>query len=137
MQWDSSQYAGFSKVEPWLPLGLSSSSCNVAALREIPRSILNLYRRLVDVRRKHLALSVGDYAQLAVSSAQVLAYEREFGADRHVVVLNFGHCDCEVALPQTESPRCILLSTCLDRDGEPIGRILKLRPHEGVIVAYG
>ncbi len=137
MQWDSSHYAGFSKVEPWLPLGLSSSSCNVAALREIPRSILNLYRRLVDVRRKHLALSVGDYAQLAVSSAQVLAYEREFGADRHVVVLNFGHCDCEVALPQTESPRCILLSTCLDRDGEPIGRILKLRPHEGVIVAYG
>lgn len=136
MQWDGSQIAGFSKVEPWLPLAPTHAQCNVATLRDDPRSILNLYRALIETRREHLALSVGDYAQLATSAPDVLAYERELGAQRLIVLLNFGGEPREVSLPQTDAARRVLLSTGLGRTGERVGRSLALQPHEGVIVEY-
>lgn len=136
MQWEASEYAGFSSVTPWLPLAPSYEICNVSALRSDPESLLSLYRALIETRRDHLVLSVGDYAQLFTTSADVLVYERELGPERLIVLLNFADNARDVSLPQTEAQRRILLSTCLDREGEAVGRALELRPHEGVIVKY-
>jgi len=66
----------------------------------------------------------------------VLAYERARGADRLIVVLNLGREAREAHLPQTEDRRCVMLSTFLDREGEPVGRSVRLRPDEGVILRY-
>ena len=136
MQWDQAQYAGFSRVTPWLPLAPSHDHCNVAVLRDDPQSILSLYRALMETRRKHLVLSVGDYAQLFTSAPDVLVYERELGAERLIVLLNFSSQAQEVSLPQTDAERSVLLSTFLDRSGESVGRAVNLRAHEGVIVEY-
>lgn len=136
MQWEPSQHAGFSSVKPWLPLSPSHEHCNVAVLRDDPQSILSLYRALMETRRKHLVLSIGDYAQLVTIAADVLVYERELGAERLIVLLNFGDKIRDVSLPQTEAQRSVLLSSFLDRFGEPVGRTINLRAHEGVIVEY-
>lgn len=136
MQWDEGAFAGFSSREPWLPLEASHEQCNVARLSRDETSILTLYRRLLATRRAHAALSLGDYAQLAVEAPDVLAYERSRGQDRLIVVLNLGREQREATLPQTEDRRCVTLSTYLDREREPVGRCVSLRGGEGVILHY-
>ncbi|WP_174285255.1 alpha-amylase family glycosyl hydrolase [Sphingomonas bacterium] len=89
MPWDASPSAGFSSVEPWLPLNADWSTRNVAAQEAGAGSMLHLYRSLLALRRANAALSVGDFA-LVEADADVLAYERRSAAERLLVVLNLG-----------------------------------------------
>ena len=134
MQWDGSPSHGFTEGRPWLPFDPDHSSCHVERLSNDPSSILTLYRRLIELRRRHLALSVGAYA-VVDKHDDVLAYERRHGEDRLVVVLNLGHEERRLALPPDRGAGRILLSTHLDRDGEAVGREIGLRPNEGLILA--
>ena len=69
MQWDATG-RGLHRRRAWLPLG--DLSINVAAQREDPRSMLNLHRELIALRREF----VGEpYETLAAGDA-VLAYRR-------------------------------------------------------------
>jgi alpha-glucosidase len=124
MPWDGSAFAGFSTAEPWLPLNPDWPTRNVAAQERDPRSMLHLYRRLLALRRAHPALAVGDFALLA-APAGVLAYERTYGAERLVVLLNLtAH---GLTIEWTGTP---LVSTL---DGEP--QPATLRPDEGLVIA--
>jgi alpha-glucosidase len=131
MQWSAGPNAGFSGGVPWLPLTADYVTCNVERLRDDPRSILTLYRRLIGLRREYLALSIGDYMGRGVQG-DVFWFERRYGETRLTVALNFGHERSAVRLPRDSR---ILLSTPLDRENERIGTELVLRPDEGVILA--
>jgi alpha-glucosidase len=130
MQWSAGLNAGFSEGEPWLPLTGDYATRNVASLRGDPGSILALYRRLIALRREHVALSIGDYVPGRVEG-DAFWFERRLGEERLMVVLNFGHEDSAVRLPRDSS---ILLSTHLDRETERIGTDLVLRPDEGIVL---
>jgi alpha-glucosidase len=130
MQWSAGRNAGFSNGEPWLPLSADHGTRNVAALGGDPRSILALYRRLIAIRREHLALSVGDYVPGEVEG-DVFWFERRHKDARLIVALNFGPEASVVRLPDD---RRVLLSTHLDRDGERVGSQLTLRGDEGAIL---
>jgi alpha-glucosidase len=130
MQWDASANAGFSSVEPWLPLATDYPTCNVASLRADGGSILCFYRYLIALRRRFSALSIGDYLPLA-TERDVLIYERRYGSERLIVALNLGHEEEASKLPEGIGEVEILLSTHLDRK-ENVSQ-LRLRPNEGVI----
>lgn len=134
MQWDATENGGFSRGRPWLPLDPSYPSANVEVLSREPRSILTLYRRLIELRRRHLALSVGSYVPLA-AQGDVLAYVRQRGTEKLVVVLNLSPRPQPFRLPNGDSRGRLLLSTHLDRDEADLGSEVELRPDEGVIVA--
>src|SRR5919197_3627053 len=51
MQWDASPTGGFTSGEPWLP-AIDPEQRNVEAERGDPGSLLELYRRLIAVRRE-------------------------------------------------------------------------------------
>ncbi|MDB5867350.1 MAG: alpha amylase catalytic region [Betaproteobacteria bacterium] len=131
MQWDNSIHAGFSTSEPWLPLAEDFHRRNVKAQAQDAHSILTLYKRLIELRRRHKALSIGQYAQI-MCEGQVLAFERFDATERLLVALNLGHE--KVALPLALSAGTILLSTHLDRAGETLSGHCELRPDEGLIV---
>jgi alpha-glucosidase len=132
MQWSSEPNAGFTQGEPWLPLDGEHGSCNVAALRDDPTSILTLYRALIALRRKHLALSIGTYEAGQVDG-DVLSFVRRHDA-RLAVVLNLSHEPRTARLPQNAQRGRVLLSTQLDRDGEEVGAEVSLRGDEGLII---
>jgi alpha-glucosidase len=77
---------------PWPP---QAGVRNVAALRDDPSSILNLYRRLLAARRGSPALSIGSWSPLP-GPPEVLAYRRAAGGDQRVVIVNFGDRDASV-----------------------------------------
>jgi alpha-glucosidase len=133
MHWDGSAQGGFTSGRPWLPLDPHFPACHVEGLRNDPASILMLYRRLIELRRRHPALSVGRYTQIT-AEGDVLAYERQHGTERFLVALNLGHTSHTLSLPDGTTGR-VVLTTLLDRVGEAIGAAVGLRPDEGLIVA--
>jgi alpha-glucosidase len=134
MQWDASPFAGFSTRTPWLPLSDDFLRENVVNLEADTRSILNLYRTLIDLRKKLPALAAGDYVPIA-AQGDLLLYRRQSGAAAVVIALNLGAAPISIASDAIGFGGEILLSTLLDRQGEKITGELDLRGNEGVIIA--
>jgi glycosidase len=131
MPWDGSPTAGFSPSEsakPWLPIPDDHRQLNVDAQFENPRSMLHLYRRLLEFRRGSDALRFGSYRSRRTAEG-VFAYERTLGRQRLVVALNFTEDERVVST----GPGEIEVSTHMDRDGPVLKRLI-LRPHEGVVL---
>lgn len=131
MQWDGSAFAGFSDVEPWLPLAPDHTEVNVQAALADPHSMLTLYRRLLSLRRSHPSLATGAYVAVA-AEGDLLLYRREGEAERLLVALNLGGEPLLVAAPEIEGK--LLLSTFCDREAEPVQGEISLRGHEGVVI---
>jgi alpha-glucosidase len=134
MQWSAEANAGFTTGEPWLPVADDHAEVNVEAQHGDPRSMLNLYRRLIELRRGEPALEVGRIDPVE-ADGDVLAYVRRGreGESAFLVALNLGPRPQALSLPGG-AVGAVALSTHLDRDDEPVGRTLRLRPDEGVIV---
>jgi alpha-glucosidase len=61
MQWDSSENAGFTTGEPWLPLMDDHKRINVEEEEKNENSNLNFYKRLIQLRNNEPALQTGKY----------------------------------------------------------------------------
>ena len=131
MQWEDAANAGFSASAPWLPIADDYRTVNVTHQRHDRESILSLYRQLIELRRSTPALAVGDYRGIP-GEGDLLAYSREYRGQRILVALNLGSrpLRCELA----GEGGCVLLSTHLDRNAEPLSGSLELRGNEGVVV---
>ena len=129
MPWDGSLFAGFTSGDPWLPLGPDHERLNVEALCASGASILNLYRRLIDLRRANSALALGQIDAVGVQG-NILKYERCQEGERFAVVLNLGPEGALVSHP----PGRLLLSTYLDRALEDVSGNTSLRADEGIVV---
>ena len=111
--WDASAYAGFSTVEPWLPLNDDWRSRNVSAQDRDPSSLLLLYRTLLALRRSHDALSVGDFT-LADAAEDVLAYQRRHADESLLIVLNLSDAARPLMLPPDTCVAEVLASTLME-----------------------
>jgi len=133
MQWDAGRFAGFSAVEPWLPLETVYQQRNVAALRADDKSIYQLHRRLIALRRQHPALQVGSYRPRA-AEGDLLVFVRETDSECILVALNLGAQPAAVKLPSDNREGRLLLSSLCDRADERVARAIDLRGNEGVII---
>jgi alpha-glucosidase len=133
MQWDSTTHAGFSSVEPWLPLGGGLEEDNVLAQRSDHTSMYRLYRGLIDLRRERPALSLGSYGS-ARADGNLLVFTREHRREQLLVALNFGGTPVTASLPSGECVGRLLLSSAADRAGESVRGSFSVRANEGAIV---
>ncbi|HEX8904324.1 MAG TPA: alpha-amylase family glycosyl hydrolase [Longimicrobiaceae bacterium] len=90
MQWSRAAHGGFTTAKPWEALQPDSMTTNVAAQDADPRSLLNLYRRLIHLRAQNPALGSGRLVPLTAASPQVAAYLRREGSRSVLVVANLG-----------------------------------------------
>ena len=90
MQWNASEYGGFSDAQPWLPLHPDCGTINVEVQSRDPNSMLNLYRRLIRLRKTELALISGSYHPIATNYPDVFTFIREQGSEKIMVVIHFG-----------------------------------------------
>ena len=133
MQWDDSQYAGFSAAEPWLPLGENWKTDNVKSQDVNPKSILSMYRTLIHFRNGSIVLQRGKYVPLTSRSEDVFSFLREYGNERLLVVANFSNDTVEETLPNGQVK--IIVSSYLDRRSEEVsGTLITLRPQEGYLL---
>ncbi len=135
MPWDESAYAGFSRVEPWLPLNQDWPQRNVAAQKKDRGSLLMFYRHLLDLRRSHAALTSGNF-RLVQAGDGLLAYLCEQKRERMLVALNFEK-DKKMLRPTGNCLGRVVLSSEGDRKDEIFSGQARLRPHEGLIIRLG
>lgn len=122
--WTDGPGAGFTTGQPWLPIdGRARMRVDVQSSDE--RSMLSLYRRLLALRRREEALSLGEYRTVHADDA-VFAYERRHGGRRLGVALNFS--DEARRVPIAGRP---LLSTAMETESLDL---MSLAPHEGRIL---
>ncbi|MDJ0905261.1 MAG: alpha glucosidase [Woeseiaceae bacterium] len=90
MPWQSAAaFAGFSRQEPWLPIAEDHLALAVDAQERDPDSILNLFRELIGLRRRHPALRCGDLDFLEAPE-NVLAFTRTYEGETLHCVFNLG-----------------------------------------------
>lgn len=134
MQWDAGAFAGFSSVEPWLPVSASYQKMNVAAESNDPHSILSLYRFLIHLRQKSEALLHGSYRSVEVKNHHIFGFMRESGNEQLLILINFSP-SMQQAETDIERGR-IVCDTFLDRKaGDTVElKNFELRPNEGCII---
>lgn len=134
MQWDGNGQAGFTDVEPWLPVATNFQKCNVTAEKEDPTSFYNLYRALIHFRKKSSALLTGDYRSYETGNSEVLAYTRKDNGTILLVVINFSDKNQKAILPFNKGQ--VILSTYMDipvGEERPVKNI-ELRSNEGLFL---
>ena len=101
MQWDTSNNAGFTtSPRPWLPVPPSYKQRNVAVEENDPDSLLNFYKRLIQLRRNRPALRDGTQIAVDCHDADVLSYLRKNPGDGEsmLVLLNMSYKSKKVAV---------------------------------------
>jgi alpha-glucosidase len=88
MQWNTDANAGFSKTKPWLPVPASYKTHNVETESKDPNSVLNLYKKVLALRRTNEALIEGSYTALNEDDANVMSYLRSVNGKAVLVALN-------------------------------------------------
>jgi alpha-glucosidase len=130
MLWDSSSMAGFTRGRPWLRLSADHRIKNVEVEERDAESILNLYRRLIALRRGHSVLVSGVLRSVTVSG-NLLSYERVADNERLLIFLNFGHSPVRVATERG----LVIADTGSHRDMEQVNDFIELQGSEGVVIA--
>ena len=95
MQWDGNRNAGFSSANPqslYLPVIIDPEyhyqAVNVEAQQNNPSSILWWTRRLIALRKKHKALSLGTIKFLYPENPKILVFVREYENERVLMTAN-------------------------------------------------
>jgi alpha-glucosidase len=133
MQWDGSANVGFSTRLPRLPVPDSARLINVVRQSSESRSLLNLYRRLIALRRSRQSLSLGSYRPIA-ATGDLLMYVRSLNGEQMLAALNLGNDPMCATLPSPKWHGHVVLSTMGDRQGEPLQAEIDLRPNEGLVI---
>ncbi|WP_422859418.1 alpha-amylase family glycosyl hydrolase [Flagellimonas sp. S174] len=90
MQWDNTTNAGFTQAKPWLKVHPNhKEGLNVEEQEKDTGSVLNYFRKMVQVRKDHLGLVYGDYTLLLKNNEQVYAYTRVLDNNKYLVLLSF------------------------------------------------
>jgi len=134
MPWEPGPGAGFTApgTEPWLPIGPDAETRNVETELVDEGSLLNMYRRLLALRRGSKALRRGSFLSDPASTDEVFVYRRESDDETKTVVLNFSDEPRTVSL----SPGRIVFDTHdPGRDASIVGPV-EAAPLSGVIVSH-
>jgi len=139
MQWSRDRNAGFSTAEEgrlYLPVITDPvygyQAVNVAAQRATPSSLLNTMRRLIATRKRSKAFGRGTIEFLRPRNTSVLAFLREHGDERVLVVANLSERSQPVELDLSRYPGAIPFELLGDTRFPPVGDrpyFLSLGPH--------
>lgn len=88
MQWSDADNAGFTTGSPWLKVNSNHKRINVEAQKQDPASILNFYRSLIHLRKRHELFVYGSYELMMPECEQVYAYIRELDGRKALVMSN-------------------------------------------------
>jgi alpha-glucosidase len=117
MQWTGEPNGGFcpADVMPWLPVNPNhAEGVNVVEQENAPGSLLNFYRRMLQVRKETPALVEGDYRVIHPKAEEYLAFLRNNKKQSVLVVLNYSSDPLTLNFPALD---CKSLRTILSSAG--------------------
>ncbi len=88
MQWDDSEFSGFSQVRPWIGERKTTEWVNLKQQLDDPDSLWSWYQTLIQLRKKYLPLSLGDYHSMSLNE-NVLSISRCWKNELIHIQINF------------------------------------------------
>ncbi|MFW5865229.1 MAG: alpha-glucosidase, partial [Candidatus Izemoplasmataceae bacterium] len=114
MQWDSTLHGGFSEFTPWMPTNHNYEIINVRRQLEEEDSILNLYKKLLKLRKEE-ALAHGDVTFIELEHPQSFNYKTKALHHTYIVLANFKDVPLTMALPKELSSYTLYLTNDLTK----------------------
>lgn len=133
MQWSPTVYGGFSQHKPWLRLPDNFRRNNVENQRGDSESMLSYYRKLLEIRKTEPALQLGHFTPVHADK-QMIAYLREDGETRFLVLLNLSHRPCYFKPPHEAWEGTIELSSEPERTGISVKGTIALNGDEASLI---
>lgn len=99
MQWDDTQYAGFSSVEPWFYVNPNYKEINVMKQEKEKLSVLNFYRKCIEYRKNSETALWGDYKEYRKFDTKLYIYERKYKEKKLLIICSFSSKIEKVKLP--------------------------------------
>ncbi len=133
MQWTNAKHAGFSEgASTWLPV-FDEQNINVKDQLEEEDSLLNLYRKLLKIRRSSDALKCGAFETLnAYTNDQFWFYRRFVDQEECWILINFSKEKKKINLPSFAQ---ILCRTQSDDMSKEAIQSLTLEAKEAILLA--
>lgn len=132
MQWDASEFGGFSNVQPWLTPG-EYSETNVNYEIEKDDSVFTFYQNMIRLRKQAKSLQHGEYQPAYEQTPELFAFIRHYDNENLLVLAHFGEEDTVIELP-AEAKNCqVLISNYFTTE---LTQKYRLRPYEGLIIKY-
>lgn len=101
MQWNDTEFAGFSNKKSWIKVHENATQLNVSSLEKNNNSLLNNYKKLIALRNSEPVLQYGIYSDLAFSN-EVISFTREYNGSVITCYFNFSEKSKHFTLEKNE-----------------------------------
>jgi oligo-1,6-glucosidase len=91
MQWDKSEFANFSTHKPWIEVNSNYEKINVNTQEKDTTSILNYYKKLIQLRKSEQVLIDGNYEPYLLKNRHFYVYTRNLENETCLVIGNYSH----------------------------------------------
>ncbi len=132
MQWNTSNYGGFSTHQPWLANG-NYNNINVEKDVKNPNGLFHFYQRLIALRKQESVIAKGDYQAVFNDVPEVIAFTRHYQNQTLLVINHFGEAATSLDLADKILDGKILLANYPDAK---IAHHLVIRPYETLAIKY-
>lgn len=134
MQWDESEFAGFTSGQPWLHLNSNYKEINTERALKDLNSIFYTYKGLIQYRKDNPTVVLGDFELLMADHSRVFAYKREYNNDEILVIANLSENETRVQLPIKKEYSRIIFNN-YERAKIDISDVV-LAPYECFVIEY-
>ena len=131
MQWSADENAGFTKGKPWLGVNPNYKKINVEDQETDPNSILNFYKKMIQLRKIENIFTYGVYDLVLEDHPSLYAYTRTLGQEKVIVLCNLS--DYSIKVEEVHDfiykKKNLLLSNLVVNEHEELAT-LQLAPYE-------
>lgn len=131
MQWDDTDYAGFSSVKPWIAVNPNYTEINAKAQTSDPDSVFHYYKKLITLRKQYPVIVYGKYKLLLEDNEDLFVYTRTLEEEEILVVCNFTEKQRDFQIPEGfQNAVCLISNTSASYNEKTI----TLRPYEAFVL---
>lgn len=131
MQWNDSEYAGFSKAKPWIDINKNYLKINVAKDLEDKKSIYRFYQKLLNLKKNDQTMIDGKFIPVRSSDSAVYAFIRELNNEKRLILGSFVPYKVKFELPN--KVKNVILSN-YERANVLQDDNIYLNPYEGIVL---
>ena len=100
VQWGPGKNADFTTAEePWFKINPNYTEINVESALNDPDSILNYYKKMLELRKKYPLFVYGDFKLYYKNHKKLFIYERSYEGKKALVCMNFSETDTKFKAP--------------------------------------
>ncbi|MBT9775532.1 glucohydrolase [Clostridium sp. MCC353] len=110
MQWTSGREAGFTEGTPWMHLNPRYTEINAEYEEKNEKSVLNYYKILTSMRKKHPVMVYGTYEQMNQDDPDLIIYTRTYEGEKWLVAVNYSERERRAELSGLVKDGSLLLS---------------------------